>query len=151
MLNVQASTQFKKDAKKAIKSGRPADKLTKVIQLLERDWKTRYTTRHYDAELGRFIGRDPLGTALDVNWMNFLNRLRAGSAYHDGMSLYGAYFVVNGMDRSGLTSEPCCELENDDDLKKSKDEYLKLVDQLNKERQKLNKAKIVDEIKGSSA
>ena len=37
MLTVKASTQFKKDAKKAIKAGRPADKLTKVIQLLERE------------------------------------------------------------------------------------------------------------------
>jgi hypothetical protein len=61
-----------------------------------------FRARYYSGELGRFVSRDPLGTALDVNWMNFLNMLEAGAAYIDGMSLYGAYFVVNGLDPSGL-------------------------------------------------
>jgi hypothetical protein len=64
-----------------------------------------FTVRYYDAGLGRFVGRDPLGTALDVNMQTMLGKLRAGSAYKDGMSLYRAYFVVNGVDPSGLTSE----------------------------------------------
>jgi len=61
-----------------------------------------FTVRYYDAGLGRFVGRDPLGTAHDINMMNLLNRLRAGIAYQNGMSLYGAYFVVNGVDPSGM-------------------------------------------------
>jgi len=49
------------------------------------DWETGliyFRARYYSAELGRFIGRDPAG---DV----------------DGMGLYGAYFVPNGVDPSG--------------------------------------------------
>jgi RHS repeat-associated protein len=42
-----------------------------------------FRRRFYSPELGRFIGRDPIG-------------------YHDGMSLYQAYFAVNGVDPSGL-------------------------------------------------
>ena len=61
-----------------------------------------FRARYYSAELGRFVGRDPLGTALDVNWMNHLSFLRAGAQYHDGMSLYRGYFTVNGVDPSGM-------------------------------------------------
>ena len=43
-----------------------------------------FRARYYSAELGRFVGRDPLG-------------------YVDGMSLYRGYFVVVGMDPSGMT------------------------------------------------
>ncbi|MEK7857186.1 MAG: RHS repeat-associated core domain-containing protein [Acidobacteriota bacterium] len=42
-----------------------------------------FRARYYSAELGRFIGRDPLG-------------------YVDGMGLYGNYFSPNGMDPLGL-------------------------------------------------
>jgi hypothetical protein len=53
-----------------------------------------FIVRYYDGELGRFVGRDPLG-------------------YVDGMSLYRGYFVVNGVDPSGMTpSLPCSETEN---------------------------------------
>jgi hypothetical protein len=62
-----------------------------------------FRARYYSEELGRFVSRDPLGTALDVNLMNALNRLKSGAAYEDGMSLYMAYFAVNGMDPLGLT------------------------------------------------
>ncbi len=41
-----------------------------------------FRARYYSAELGRFIGRDPLG-------------------YVDGMSLYRGYFVPGGVDPSG--------------------------------------------------
>ena len=41
-----------------------------------------FRARYYSAELGRFIGRDPLG-------------------YVDGMSMYRGYFAVNGVDPSG--------------------------------------------------
>ena len=44
-----------------------------------------FRARYYSGELGRFINRDPL-------------------LYVDGMSLYRAYFVVNGVDPSGM----CC-------------------------------------------
>ena len=61
------------------------------------DWEFRYTgrredletgllffrARFYSAQLGRFISRDPLG-------------------FVDGMSLYRAYFVPDGVDPSGL-------------------------------------------------
>jgi len=42
-----------------------------------------YRARYYDVELGRFIGRDPIG-------------------YIDGASLYRGYFVPNGLDPFGL-------------------------------------------------
>ena len=51
--------------------------------------------RIYSAQLGRFISRDPLG-------------------FVDGMSLYRAYFVPNGLDFLGLA---CC---NDDDIEACK-------------------------------
>ncbi|MBF0202013.1 MAG: RHS repeat-associated core domain-containing protein [Desulfamplus sp.] len=41
-----------------------------------------FRARYYSVELGRFVGRDPLG-------------------YVDGMSLYRGYFVVNGVDPRG--------------------------------------------------
>ncbi|NRA40525.1 MAG: RHS repeat-associated core domain-containing protein [Planctomycetes bacterium] len=41
-----------------------------------------FRARYFDTELGRFISRDPSG-------------------YVDGMGLYGAYYVPNGMDPSG--------------------------------------------------
>jgi len=66
-----------------------------------------FRARYYSGELGRFVGRDPLGTALDVNWMNFLNELSAGDNYSDGMNLYMAYFVVNGIDWSGMAKCDC--------------------------------------------
>jgi RHS repeat-associated protein len=31
-----------------------------------------FRARYYSGELGRFVSRDPLGTALDVDWMNYL-------------------------------------------------------------------------------
>ena len=63
-----------------------------------------FRARYYSGELGRFVSRDPLGTALDVNMMNALNMLIAGANYSDGMSLYRAYFTVNGVDPSGMLS-----------------------------------------------
>jgi len=42
-----------------------------------------FRARYYDAQLGRFVGRDPLG-------------------YVDGMSLYQGYFVPGGVDPFGL-------------------------------------------------
>ena len=42
-----------------------------------------FRARYYSGELGRFVSRDPLG-------------------YIDGMSFYMAYFVVSGVDPSGL-------------------------------------------------
>jgi RHS repeat-associated protein len=45
-----------------------------------------YRARYYDVDLGRFIGRDPLG-------------------YVDGLSLYMAYMVPNGLDPFGLVEE----------------------------------------------
>jgi len=42
-----------------------------------------FRNRYYSSELGRFIGRDPLG-------------------YVDGMSLYAGYYVPNGVDPHGL-------------------------------------------------
>ena len=42
-----------------------------------------FRARYYSGELGRFVNRDPLG-------------------YVDGMSLYRGYFVVNGVDPSGM-------------------------------------------------
>ena len=44
-----------------------------------------FRARYYSGELGRFVSRDPLG-------------------YVDGMNLYQAYFVVNGVDPSGEIS-----------------------------------------------
>jgi RHS repeat-associated protein len=46
-----------------------------------------FRARYYDGELGRFIGRDPLG-------------------YVDGMSMYGAYFVPKGTDPYGYFECP---------------------------------------------
>jgi RHS repeat-associated protein len=46
-----------------------------------------YRARYYDAELGRFLGRDPIG-------------------YQAGPSLYRAYFVPNGVDPTGLIMPP---------------------------------------------
>jgi len=66
-----------------------------------------FRARYYSGELGRFVSRDPLGTALDVNWQNQLSFLQAGSSYADGMSLYQAYFAVNGLDALGLTKCDC--------------------------------------------
>ena len=63
-----------------------------------------FRARYYSVDLGRFVGRDPLGTALDVNWMNLLNELEAGSVYVDGMNLYVSYFVVNEFDWNGMDS-----------------------------------------------
>ena len=60
-----------------------------------------FRARYYSAELGRFASRDLLWTALDVNWMNALNMLIAGSAYQDGTNLYRAYFVINNVDPKG--------------------------------------------------
>ena len=74
--------------------------------------------RYYDAELGRFLSRDPKGTALDNKMMR--NRyfdlsvgnekenirspkIRAGSPYDEGMNLYQAYFVPNHVDPSGMS------------------------------------------------
>jgi RHS repeat-associated protein len=62
------------------------------------NWEYRYTgrrldletaihyfrARYYHAELGRFLSRDPIG-------------------YVDGMNLYRAYFVPNGLDPFGVT------------------------------------------------
>lgn len=42
-----------------------------------------FRARYYSSELGRFIGRDPLG-------------------YVDGMSMYAGYYVPNGVDPYGL-------------------------------------------------
>jgi len=47
-----------------------------------RGYKIFFRARYYDAGLGRFIGRDPLG-------------------YVDGMSLYDGYFVPNYIDPMG--------------------------------------------------
>ena len=50
------------------------------------DWETGlayFRARYFDHNLGRFIGRDPLG-------------------YVDGMGLYGAYFIPNSLDPLGL-------------------------------------------------
>ncbi len=44
-----------------------------------------FRARMYDAKLGRFVGRDPLG-------------------YVDGMSLYRGYFAINGTDSLGLSN-----------------------------------------------
>jgi RHS repeat-associated protein len=46
-----------------------------------------FRARYFDANLGRFIGRDPL-------------------KYVDGMSMYSAYFIPNFLDAFGL--EKCC-------------------------------------------
>ena len=46
-----------------------------------------FRARYYSGELGRFASLDPLGTALDVNWMNDLRFFQAGLNYHDGMQL----------------------------------------------------------------
>ena len=46
-----------------------------------------FRARYFDSELGRFIGRDPLG-------------------YVDGYSMYGGYFAVNGLDPHGLYTGP---------------------------------------------
>ena len=71
-----------------------------------------FRARYYSVDLGRFVGRDPLGTALDVNWMNWLNELEAGSYFQDGISLYRGYFVVSGVDPSGEnTACPKCTSE----------------------------------------
>ena len=45
-----------------------------------------YRRRFYSPELGRFISRDPL-------------------KYVDGMSMYRAYFVVDGLDPSGMSTD----------------------------------------------
>lgn len=59
-----------------------------------------FRARYYSGELGRFVGRDPLG-------------------YVDGMSMYRGYFVVNGVDPSGMAttypfscSNPNCHHNN---------------------------------------
>ncbi|MBF0198448.1 MAG: hypothetical protein HQL32_12090 [Planctomycetes bacterium] len=70
-----------------------------------------FRARYYSGELGRFVSRDPLGTALDVNWMNMLSILMAGLQYKDGMSLYMAYFAVNGVDPGGMRSCTMVALE----------------------------------------
>jgi len=60
-----------------------------LLKIRNRNWGCGETelyyfrARYYDATLGRFVGRDPLG-------------------YVDGMSLYGGYFVPGGVDPSGL-------------------------------------------------
>ncbi len=53
------------------------------------DWETGlvyFRARYFDASLGRFIGRDPMG-------------------HTDGASLYAAYFSPNGRDPSGQWNE----------------------------------------------
>lgn len=72
-----------------------------------------FRARMYSAQLGRFISRDPFG-------------------YVDGMSLYRAYFVPEGIDPSGHRLEfrqpgwkqrPCNEQDDQkclDDCKKTK-------------------------------
>ena len=60
-----------------------------------------FRARYYSPELGRFVGRDPLGTALDVNYMNKKNMLFAALNYSWGMNLYRAYFAPNYTDPSG--------------------------------------------------
>ena len=50
------------------------------------DWETGlayFRARYFDHSLGRFIGRDPAG-------------------YVDGMGLYGAYYIPNFLDPSGM-------------------------------------------------
>ena len=63
-----------------------------------------FRARMYSCDLGRFVGRDPLGTALDINRMIKGNIFNAGVNYIEGMSLYRAYFSVNGLDPSGQVS-----------------------------------------------
>lgn len=62
-----------------------------------------FRARYYSGELGRFVSRDPLGTALDPEMMNHFSWLEAGSSYRDGMSLYAGYFAMwSGVDPSGM-------------------------------------------------
>ena len=51
-----------------------------------------FRARYYNPELGRFVGRDPLG-------------------YVDGMSLYRGYFAVNGLDPSGMHCNNCLAIK----------------------------------------
>jgi RHS repeat-associated protein len=94
-----------------------------------------FRARYYSGELGRFVSRDPLGTALDVGYFDrqineivftqilfnfpglniydFLNifakkigvetRVNV-SQYHEGLNIYQNYFVIEGVDPSGMTS-----------------------------------------------
>jgi len=67
-----------------------------------------FRARYYSEELGRFVSRDPLGTALDVNMQYALGQLRAALGYmSQGMNLYASIFVVNGMDPSGMHCDDC--------------------------------------------
>jgi RHS repeat-associated protein len=60
-----------------------------------------FRARYYSGELGRFVSRDPLGTALDVVMLYSLDSIRAGVNYFEGMNFYRAVFAVNFTDSSG--------------------------------------------------
>ncbi len=49
-----------------------------------------FRARYYDASLGQFISRDPIG-------------------FVDGMSLYRGYFASNSLDWEGLATQECCD------------------------------------------
>lgn len=52
-----------------------------------------YRSRYYDDGLGRFMSRDPAG-------------------YRDGMGLYNAYFIPNGLDPFGQVIVACSDIED---------------------------------------
>ena len=56
--------------------------------------------RMYSANLGDFISRDPWRKVDDIQ--------SAGDGYHDGYSLYGAYFAVNALDPEGTYRSVLC-------------------------------------------
>ena len=74
-----------------------------------------FRQRNYSATLGRFIGRDPWRSIANGNKAiaraNDGLRIAAHSpasrdGYHDGMGLYGAYYIPNGVDPYGMESIP---------------------------------------------
>ena len=76
-----------------------------------------FRERYVNSGLGRFIGRDPLAT---LNSRQILSPLdigdgaiglpSAGMGYQNGMSLYGAYFVPEFADPTGMLSPEECTI-----------------------------------------
>jgi hypothetical protein len=73
-----------------------------------------FRARYYSGELGRFVTRDPLSADVNGVLQNYLFQIfsdlmwRAPAInYFDGMSMYRAYFVVDGLDPSGLSVAEC--------------------------------------------